>query len=101
MEAFKIATRQGTNTYYDEHPNQPWTRGFTFADASVAEWFAEVYSDVVLDKDRWDLDADDVDRILVGAPLWVRSPRNAVRRYRDLHRQFNHDQSTKRWHRAH
>jgi hypothetical protein len=44
-----------------------------------AEWFAEVYKDVVLDKQRWqnlrpgsDV-PEPVDRIVIGAPLWVRS----------------------------
>jgi hypothetical protein len=82
VEAFKIATRQGNNDSYRATPNQPWTRGFTFGDASEAEWFAEIYSDVVLDKDRWTLD-DPVDRILVGAPVWIRTPRRSIRRYRD------------------
>jgi hypothetical protein len=43
-----------------------------------AEWFAEVYHDVELDKGRWDLRPgrdlpEPVDRIVIGAPLWVRS----------------------------
>lgn len=43
-----------------------------------AEWFAQVYKDVELDKERWDIrpGADipkPVDRIVVGMPLWVRS----------------------------
>jgi hypothetical protein len=43
-----------------------------------AEWFAEVYKDVELDKDRWTLKPESdipepVDRIVIGAPLWVRS----------------------------
>jgi hypothetical protein len=95
MEALRIAKYQGDNTYYDEHRDEPWTRGFAFADASDAEWFAEIYSDVVLDKQRWDLDEDDdVDRILVGAPLWVRTPRTGLRRYRDERKKFNRDCAT-------
>ena len=48
---------------------------------AVAEWFAEVYKDVELDKDRRTFrrnfkSASDipepVDRIVIGAPLWVR-----------------------------
>jgi hypothetical protein len=43
-----------------------------------AEWFAEVYKDVELEKGRWNLRvgsdiAEPVDRIVIGAPLWVRS----------------------------
>lgn len=45
---------------------------------SSAEWFAEVYKDVELDKDQWNLKPgrdipEPVDRIVIGAPLWVRS----------------------------
>ena len=43
-----------------------------------AEWFMEVYHDIELDKDRWSLRPGEdlpepVDRIVIGAPLWVRS----------------------------
>lgn len=43
-----------------------------------AEWFAQVYKDVKLDKDRWHLTPGidiprPVDRIIIGMPLWVRS----------------------------
>jgi hypothetical protein len=43
------------------------------------EWFADIFKDVVLSKDRWTLqpgeDVDEkVDRILIGFPLWVRTP---------------------------
>jgi hypothetical protein len=83
VEAMKIATHQGTNDRFSDDPSQPWNRGYTFADASDSDWFAEIYSDVILDRDRWSLD-EPVDRILVGAPLWIRTPGTRVRRYRDL-----------------
>jgi len=76
---------------WDEHEDKPWTRGFTLGHATESEC-AQIYSDVVLDKDRWTFDRDggtspDVDRILIGAPLWVRTPgAHAVTRYRDLRR---------------
>jgi len=43
-----------------------------------AKWFAQVYKDVELDKERWNLRPgrdipEPVDRIVIGAPLWVRS----------------------------
>jgi hypothetical protein len=43
-----------------------------------AEWFAQVYKDVELDKNRWNLRPgadipEPVDRIVIGMPLWVRS----------------------------
>lgn len=70
-EAVKIACRQGetsptrTDGYY---------RGFTYGETrDVAEWCAEIY---------WDVDLRDTSkgpeeghaRVLVGAPLWVRTP---------------------------
>ncbi|WUR58535.1 hypothetical protein OHS32_26010 [Micromonospora chokoriensis] len=88
VEAMKIAFDQGFTQESREAIDQPWMRGYTFADAPESEWFAEIYSDVVLDKDRWSLD-EPVDRILVGAPLWVRTPRAAARRYRDFRRGMN------------
>jgi hypothetical protein len=92
VEARKIATEQGATGAWDEHENKPWTRGFTLGHATESEWFAQIYSDVVLDKDRWTFDrgggiSADVERILIGAPLWVRTPgAHAVTRYRDLRR---------------
>lgn len=59
--------------------NEGMTRGKAFQRYPAAEWFAEVYKDVELDKDRWhfkhgDTDVPEpVDRIVIGAPLWVRS----------------------------
>jgi hypothetical protein len=84
VEALKIAQHQGITGSLKEHEGKPWTRGFTLSHADDSEWFAEIYSDVILDKIRWKLD-EDVDRILIGAPLWVRTPRpEAVTRYRFL-----------------
>jgi hypothetical protein len=91
VEALRIATDQGMNEGYDDHRDQPWKRGFTYADASAAEWYAQIYSDVILDKERWDLD-DPVDRILVGSPLWVRTPRTGLRRFRDQRKRFNREE---------
>jgi hypothetical protein len=49
-----------------------------FKSIQSAEWFAEVFHDVELDKSRWDLRPgrdlpEPVDRIVIGAPLWVRT----------------------------
>jgi hypothetical protein len=55
------------------------TNGRAFQCYPAAEWFAEVYKDVELDKERWhfrhgDTDVPEpVDRIVIGAPLWVRT----------------------------
>jgi hypothetical protein len=58
--------------------NEGMTGRHVFQTVTSAEWFAEVYHDVDLDKSRWDLSPredlpDPVDRIVIGAPLWVRS----------------------------
>jgi hypothetical protein len=57
------------------------TSKYVFTAPASSEWFAQVYKDVVLDKSRWDLRPgsdwpEPVDRIIVGAPLWVRSSSN-------------------------
>lgn len=89
IEALKIAVEQGITETSAEHRGRPWTRGYTLSHARDSEWFAQVYSDVVLDKNRWTFRPSDieygVDRIIVGAPLWVRTPGvQAVTRYRDI-----------------
>jgi hypothetical protein len=58
--------------------NEGMTGKYVFKRFLSAEWFAEVYLDVELDKNRWDhqIGGDwpqPVDRIVIGAPLWVRS----------------------------
>ncbi|WP_143101986.1 hypothetical protein [Amycolatopsis marina] len=89
LEALKIATEQGVTGPRHEHQGKPSTRGFTLGQAKESEWLAEIYEDVVLDKDRWTFSHDEtghgVDRILIGAPLWIRTPSpQAVTRFRDL-----------------
>jgi len=58
--------------------NEGMTGKYVFTGDASSEWFAEVYKDVVLDRGRWNLKTgpdipEPVDRILIGAPLWVRS----------------------------
>lgn len=58
--------------------NQGMTDNYVSKRIVSAEWFAEVYHDVELDKGRWHLQPgvdlpEPVDRIVIGAPLWVRS----------------------------
>jgi hypothetical protein len=58
--------------------NEGMTDKFVFNCNTSTEWFAEVYHDVELDKERWNLKPgvdlpEPVDRIVIGAPLWVRS----------------------------
>jgi hypothetical protein len=83
VEAMKIARYQGITHESSDHDGRPWTRGFTLGHSDDAQWFAEIYSDVTLDKNRWSLD-EDVDRILIGAPLWIRTTSQRLIRYRDI-----------------
>jgi hypothetical protein len=58
--------------------NQGMTSEHVINRLPSAEWFAEVYRDVELDSERWNLRPGEdlpepVDRIVIGAPLWVRS----------------------------
>lgn len=58
--------------------NEGMTGKYVFNRPTTAEWFAEVYKDVELDKKRWNLRPGEdlpepVDRIVIGQPLWIRS----------------------------
>jgi hypothetical protein len=58
--------------------NEGMTGKYVFKKIPSAEWLAEVYLDVELDKSRWDQRPTGdwpypVDRIAIGAPLWIRS----------------------------
>jgi hypothetical protein len=56
--------------------NESMTSKYVFKRMASAEWFAEIYHDVVLDKKkRWHFRPGDPqpDRIVIGAPLWIRS----------------------------
>ncbi|MFF4531890.1 DUF7019 family protein [Streptomyces sp. NPDC001407] len=87
-EALKIALQQG-HTGPDTDYERPETRGFTMGHNGDCTFFAEVYTDVALDPNRWRFQDDDpltgADRIIVGRPLWVRTvyPEATVR-YPDL-----------------
>jgi hypothetical protein len=82
VEALRIATEQGAAP--DSQRGKAWTRGFTLSHADDSEWFAEIYTDVVLDKNRCNLD-EAVDRIIIGAPLWIRTPgAQSITRYQAL-----------------
>jgi hypothetical protein len=91
VEALKIALGQGITGTVASHAGQPWTRGWTLGRDPEGEWFAEIYTDVTLTQTRWNFHDSDpekgAERILVGAPLWVRtaSPESVVR-YADLRR---------------
>ncbi|MFJ7149402.1 hypothetical protein ACIQVT_14545 [Streptomyces sp. NPDC100445] len=87
VEALKVALYQGSSGDHGEHDGQPWTRGYTLGHADDSEWFAQIYTDVVLTEDRWNFTGSmsGAQRILVGAPVWVRTASKAsVTRYADL-----------------
>jgi len=86
IEALKIADGQGMKDA-DLEPLKGWRRAFTYGDIQdVAEWLAEIYLDVDLlsaGKGR----EDGFRRIIVGAPVWIRTPRlRAIRMYNEYSR---------------
>jgi len=75
-EAVKIMRDEGFDSDPDQHQGVPQTRGFTLAHGEEVEWLARIYRDVTLTSTRWSLDPGErVERVLIGAPYWVRSAR--------------------------
>lgn len=84
VEALKIADGQGMYRAFDEvefGTEKAWQRAFTYGDARKSQWLAQIYLDV-------DLEASDVGRtdgfrrVLIGSPLWIRTPSpKAIRLY--------------------
>ncbi|MGW3936273.1 hypothetical protein [Streptomyces phaeochromogenes] len=84
VEALKIALYQGIYTNESEHEGRPETRAFTIGGADSCEYAALIYKDVALTRSRWnhDLDMRGADRILIGAPIWVRTSQpETIRHY--------------------
>jgi hypothetical protein len=71
-QALQIANSQGSR----EPGSHGWNRGFTFGDArDVAEWLAEIYYDCDLrGSSKNPPELRGIDRILIGAPYWLRTP---------------------------
>ena len=68
--AVRVCCRQGQMGSYSGS-NKGYNRQFTYGETKeVAEWCAEIYLDVDLSDDF----EEDHSRVLVGAPLWVRTP---------------------------
>jgi hypothetical protein len=82
LEALQIADGQGIyKSKVGLGVDRPWERAFTYGDAQQAEWLAQIYLDVALDADYGER-VDGFRRVLVGAPLWIRTPRpRAIRLY--------------------
>ena len=82
IEALKIAKTQGL-TYESGDRVEAWLRGHTYGDLLDAEWFAEVFLDISFDG----CTHDGCNRVLVGAPLWIRTPSlRSIRMYSDFKR---------------
>ena len=84
VEALKIAHNQGVCHAAEGAElgiNEPWRRAFTYGDTREAQWLAQIYLDVDL------LTTDEgrrygFRRVLIGAPLWIRTPDpRAIRLY--------------------
>lgn len=83
VEALKIALEQGTTPRDNGKGSQiPQLRGYTLGQGVDCEWWAEIYTDVELDPERWSFTGmlEGTGRIMVGAPLWVRAEH--ITRYR-------------------
>jgi hypothetical protein len=77
VEALKIADGQGIYTAFQDAELEtypPWQRAFTYGDAREAEWLAQIYLDVDLQTTVHG-HVDGFHRVLVGAPLWIRTPK--------------------------
>jgi hypothetical protein len=76
-EAVKLATRQGGYGGNDDQIKKGYNREFTFGEArGDCEWCAEIYMDVDLREENEDLESwpeNGCMRVLIGAPLWVRT----------------------------
>jgi hypothetical protein len=86
LDALQIADGQGM---YKGMPggglgiDRPWERAFTYGDAQRAEWLAPIYLDVDLETDYGER-VDGFRRVLVGAPLWIRTPATCDQALRDM-----------------
>jgi hypothetical protein len=90
-EILRISVRQGEEDFEPHTLTRPWHRGFTYGHVSdLGEWFAEIYCDLrasdLLRRVATGLPSaawagppiDEIlqwyDRVVVGSPLWIRTP---------------------------
>ncbi|MEU5847287.1 hypothetical protein [Saccharopolyspora shandongensis] len=81
--AVKVACAQGENGFLPEwRRRNSWNRGFTYGDVlGVGEWLAEVYLDFDFTETLAGPESGH-HRVLIGAPLWLRTPTpEAIRIY--------------------
>ncbi|AWZ08359.1 hypothetical protein DRB96_30760 [Streptomyces sp. ICC1] len=78
-EILKVSLTQGIYGDPADHQGRPETRGYTIMGFDATEYVAVIYKDVTLTPSRWNLRGDPelagVSRILIGAPLWMRTTR--------------------------
>uniref|UniRef100_A0AAU2K1E2 Uncharacterized protein n=1 Tax=Streptomyces sp. NBC_00049 TaxID=2903617 RepID=A0AAU2K1E2_9ACTN len=79
LEILKVSLTQGLYGDPADHHGRPETRGYTIMGFDATEYVAVIYKDVTLTPSRWNLRGDPelegVSRILIGAPLWMRTTR--------------------------
>lgn len=76
VEALRIADGQGLSPAFAGDTigtDRPWQRAFTYGDVPRAQWLAQIYLDVDL-LATGNGREDGFRRVLIGAPLWVRTP---------------------------
>ncbi|WP_228984242.1 hypothetical protein [Streptomyces sp. DH12] len=86
VEALRVAMDQGVYAHPDEHRGRPETRAFTVLGFEACEYVVRIYQDVTLTPGRWDFrtepDLAGAERIMIGAPLWMRTVRpETIRTY--------------------
>ena len=84
LAALQVAESQGMRGPTVDPPLKGWRRGFTYGDIQgTAEWLAEIYLDIDLLSTSYGR-IHGFRRIIVGAPLWIRTPRlRAIRVYKE------------------
>lgn len=77
VEALRTALHHGAHGEPSGRPGRPETRAYTVAGLESCQYAAVVYKDVTLTLGRWDFQHEPAmsgaERILVGAPLWLRA----------------------------
>ncbi|MFJ4032248.1 hypothetical protein [Streptomyces griseoluteus] len=86
VDTLQVALSQGIYVDPDDHMGRPETRAFTVMGFEASEYVALIYKDVRLTPGRWDFQHDQemmgASRILIGAPLWLRTTRpGSIRTY--------------------
>lgn len=86
VETLKVAVSQGIYTNEADHAGRPETRAYTLIGFDASEYVVLAYKDVTLTSGRWNFDGEPemtgVRRIIIGAPLWLRTTRqDSIRKY--------------------